>query len=204
MKRTTRWVLILMAITVGCSDDDSPTQLQPTPSPYVEPTSPEAVLDNFMTAHRELDIDAYKATTAVTFEFLPATGDTVPYVFLTKVEDDRIMEDLFDAIESFEIDLTFGDAEASTRQDLPASEGYMEILATALLRVTTRDGEAGDPLILLVNNEPAYFVFQPDSTQSPVTWKIRLQQDQSSIGIPLTARSGLGIDQERLPLAGKD
>jgi hypothetical protein len=182
MKTTARWILILTALAVGCSDDDEPTGLEPAPSPYVAPISPEAVIENFMAAHRELDIDAYKAATSARFEFLPAPGDTVPYLILTKTEDDAIMENLLDNIESFDIDLTYADAVPCERQDLPDSEGYMQISATALLRVTTREGGAGDPLTLLVSNEPTYFVFEPDSTQSPVTWEIRLHQDLAESG----------------------
>jgi hypothetical protein len=176
--------LIIGAAMTGCLFSPDPAE-DPPPQPppeYLPPTSPENVLENFMLSHRELNSPEYRETTDTTFVFLPAPGDTVPYDFLTKAEDDEIMEDLFDQVESFEIDLIHSGAEPSDRQDFPASDGFMQIPTIALLRVTTREGDAGDPLILLVNNQPATFIFGPDSTETPVTWKIVLHQDQSTIG----------------------
>ena len=43
-----------------------------------------------------------------------------------------------------------------------------------------------------MNNEPAYFVLEPDSSTTPVTWKIVVQEDRSASGAIATEESTWG------------
>ena len=141
--------------------------------------TPGNVLSNLELAYRLRDIDAYRDQMDDTYVFQPNPDDPeVDFEQLNAQQDQESTENMFNQVDKIEIRLTYPASEPSDRAEYPAEEGYRQILVSSVnLDITTREIIDGEPLILQVAGDPATFIFVPDSTKSPVTWKIRIQQE---------------------------
>jgi len=164
----------------------SPKDAPPEPPPTLEieaPISPGAVLRNLEEAHRFRNIDVYEATLDSMYVFIPnPDDDEVDFTDLPFEEDLDSTRNMFRVVDRIEIDLTFPNdqGEPSDFAQFPAVEGYRKMsVASVRLDVTTRELIEGDPLIYQVAGDPATFIFKPDMSASPVTYKIVYQQDDS-------------------------
>jgi len=159
---------------------------------YENPTSPGKVLANLQTSYRYKNIDRYEDCMAENFTFWPSEADTgIDYEYLTRDQDRLSTLNMFDQVENIQIRLDVVNPFPSPYSEYPAEEGH-EVIEVPFVRieVLTREGDEGDPLIYLVNDDQARFIFKPDSTQNPVTWKIVYQKDLSTgreAGPPLAA-----------------
>lgn len=173
----------------GCSEEKS-TQPQPDPPPtYRAPTSEANVLENLQTAHRLKDIDGYDAAMHEEFMFVPNGADPdIDFVSFNRLEDHESTRNMFEVVEDIDMNLVFGDAVES---DVSGYEGdeYSKIEVTDVtLRVQTREGAAGDPLIYLITGDVARFIFKRDDTPDPPTYTIIYQADLGSARLPAPER----------------
>lgn len=166
---------------VGCglfSPDPAPPEEAPPPRQLLDPISPENVLNNLAFAYENRDYDAYVDALDEGFRFVPSINDTIDE--FDRDEDLRSTENMFNNVDDVSLRLIHQAAVPSDRQEFPAEDGYRMILVSNVnLRVDTRDFSQGSRLILVVTGDPATFIFKPDTTTTPVEYRIALQQDDS-------------------------
>jgi len=173
-------VLGLVVGTLACSGDvDRGTG--PEPDPYLAPSSPTNVLENLAISYRLRDIDGYDAVMDESFIFQPSESDDVDFDELAKNADYESTRRMFEQVENIEIRLAHSGADSSDFESYPGADGYMKItVPSVFIRVLTRDGEAHDPLIYLVDGDPAVFIFEPIEIEGGTHYKIVFQQDLHS------------------------
>jgi hypothetical protein len=179
--------LVVFALVAGalalssCSSDRSVAPESTSPGgevpAYVAPSSPENVLANLVTAHLRRDIEGYAACFADEFVFVPSPRQQVGFDRLTREDDLASTRRMFERVEAIEMRLTPGPIRPSERVDLPASDGYVETLATVSLRVRVPQ-PGGESLVLDVANDPAYFVFAPSTEEGRRVYRIVRQEDR--------------------------
>ena len=173
-----------LALTLAGCGLFSPEKATPepeVPEEYKARISPGNVLFNLALAHRNRDIDNYRDQMDEQYLFIPNPEDPeVDFEQLTFPEDQESTENMFNVVDKVEMRLDYPAPQPSDRLEYPAEQGYQQILVSSVrMDVTTREIIDGEPLILQVAGDPATFIFVPDSTQTPVTWKIVFQQDDS-------------------------
>jgi hypothetical protein len=176
--------LMLGLVLSGCSlfsPEDAPEPEPEPPAEFKPRTSPENVLFNLALAHERRLIDAYRDQMDPDYVFVPSPNDPdVTFTELAYNEDQESTENMFDVVDQIDLTLTHPAPIPSDFEGYPGEEGYRLIQVTSVnMRVVTREIIDGEPLILLVGGDPAKFIFKPDSTQTPVTWRIVYQQDDS-------------------------
>jgi hypothetical protein len=167
---------------IGCSDDDDKTTAPDTSGPtYLARTSPENVLTNLVVAYEGRDIAGYRDQMDSSFVFIPSTNDPdVNFDELPFAADQESTENMFDVVDHIDLTLVHPAPIPSDRPEYPEEDGYRLIQVTSVqLRVVTREMIDGEPLVLTVGGDPAVFIFEPDSTQTPPTYRIVYQQDPS-------------------------
>lgn len=165
----------MLALGTGCSKDDAEVMAPEAPT-YLAPTSPENVLFNFTLAYNNRDLDAYVDALDPQFLFIPSMDDE-----MDEFDYDADLQStggMFDNVEAITLRLTHDASVESDRAEFPAEDGYRKIDVSHVdLRVETEDFTQGDRLILEVRGDVATFIFAPDPTQDPPTYRIVLQQD---------------------------
>lgn len=179
------WVIPVIAAGLGCGlfapeKDQTPDPTPPTATIY-PPTSEENVLRNLETAHRFKNIDYYDGTLHDDFVFVPNGADPdIDFERLDRVQDRESTLNMFAQVDDIDMNLVFG---IPVESDVFGYEGdeYSKVEVTNVtLRVQTREGAAGDPLIYLVEGDVARFIFKRDESATPNTYSIIYQADLGS------------------------
>ena len=147
---------------------------------YVAPTSPDAVLRNFVVAYEGLDLDGYAACLHPDFRFIPNPRDRLGFEYLTREEDLRSTSNMFAEVSFITLELTYETDQPSDDVEFPARDGYRQIEAVAHLRVGMTGGPGDAPVVMRVPGHGARFTFAVDEGQSPPTYRIIRQRDLGS------------------------
>ncbi len=177
MRVVLRAVLVLgaMMAIVGCESGSEPRIFPPPilPPPPPDLTSPQGVLISFEIAYRFKDIDGYAALIHDDFVFKPSEHSPVEFDQLNRAQELAATDSMFKFVIDIEIRIDQGPVEDSTHPDYPASEGFkMMTVPSAYMAIESRDEVDGSPVTELMNGDPTFFVFAPDSSENPVTWQI--------------------------------
>lgn len=154
----------LVLIGISCSDYLlEPAQETKREAPaYLPPITPENVLANLQTAYRNKDLTAYAACLHQDFAFIPDPNDKVGFASLDREADLRSTAKMFASVAEIQIELTHGDAVASTL-DRPYSDkdGCLMIeVPNVWIRIVTGASEDGEPIACQVDGKQAVFVFK--------------------------------------------
>lgn len=168
----------------GCglfAPEEAPPQPPPPPRTVLPPTSPENVLNNLAFAHENRSWDEYVDALSPEFLFVPSDADQQEGIEPFDYDEDiQSTENMFNNVDSIELQLTHQASVPSDRLEYPAEDGYRMILVSRVnMLVQTRTITDGEVLYLQIGGDPATFIFEPDLTQTPVEYRIRYQKDDS-------------------------